>query len=90
MSCCCCSIIGGLAGFATWIGLLEGPKMGGILFRLDDKGKKVFTPGNIITYIKAPFEYDFFWNEDFLQHNWIAMCAGGMVTGCLVSVFPIN
>ena len=87
---CCCPLMGGLAGLVTWGALLEGPKMGGIIFRVNAEGKRVFTPGNIVEYIKAPFKYDYFWNENFLQHNWIVMCAGGMTAGYLASRFPLN
>lgn len=90
MSCCCCPIVGGLAGLATWVALLEGPKMGGILYRVGADGKKVFVTENLVEYLKAPFKYDFFWNEDFLQHNWIVMCVGGATVGYLASIFPFN
>jgi hypothetical protein len=82
--------VGGLAGFVTWLALLEGPGMGNVLYRVGEDGKKKFVSDNLVAYLSAPFKHDYFWNENFLQHNWIVMCGGGIVTGCLASVFPLN
>ena len=86
----CWPLVGGLVGLLTWGVLLEGPKMGGIIFRKNTSGNWVFTPENIIEYLKAPFKYDFFWNENFWQHNWIIMCTAGIGAGSIASCIPLN
>lgn len=81
---------GGLAGFALWMVMLEGPKMKGIIFRKNDKGEYTFTPENVIEYIKSPFKYPFFWTyKEFWQNNWIIMTAGGAAVGYMLSKFPL-
>ena len=89
MSCSIYSgIIGGVTGFVTWAALLEGPKMGGVIFRRDSNNNTVFTPNNVVEYLKAPFKYEYFWRDDFFQHNWIVMCGTGALMGCLASLVP--
>lgn len=75
------AVVGGVAGLSLWLAMLEGPKMGGIIFRMDSSGNKVFTPNNIVEYIKAPFVHEYFWKEEFLRHNWVVMCLCGMMMG---------
>jgi len=78
-------LIGGTIGLALWLALLEGPKMKGILFRLDSEGNMVFTPHNIINFIKAPFRHPYFWTPEFFTHNWILMAFTGIAVGYLLS-----
>lgn len=76
---------GGLMGFIIWTALLEGPEMGGIIFRKDEFGNDIFTPKNILSYIKAPFHEEYFWTKiSFYQHNWIIMTVVGGLFGSLI------
>jgi hypothetical protein len=76
---------GSIIGFSIWIALLEGPSMGGIIFRKDQFGNIVFAPKNIFSYIKAPFTENYFWTiSSFYQHNWIIMTMLGGFIGSLI------
>ena len=80
-------LIGGVIGLSLWLALLEGPKMKGVLFRQDSEGNMVFTPHNVINFIKAPFKYSYFWTPDFFTNNWILMTSVGITAGYLLSCF---
>ena len=77
-------LLGGLFGLGAWVILLEGPGMGGVIFRKDENNNTIFTPKNIVGYLKAPFNEEYFWtNKNFYQHNWILMMCAGAIIGSL-------
>jgi hypothetical protein len=73
-------LIGGLIGFTVFVFELESDDMGGIIFRTNSDGKKVFSPDSILEIMKAPFKFTQFWiNKDLLKVNWIFMSILGMI-----------
>lgn len=79
------TIIGSCVGFATWVCSLESEKMRGVIFRQNEEGEKIFTPSNIILFMKAPFQHSFFWSYEFLKHNWIVTTVCGAMCGLLIA-----
>ena len=79
-------LVGGVIALAIWLALLEGPKMKGIIFRKDSDGNTVFTPHNIVNFIKSPFVHSYFWTPEFFTNNWILMTSTGIMVGYLVSL----
>ena len=54
--------------------------MGGIIFRTNSNGKKVFSPDSILEMLKAPFRFTQFWtHHQLLKVNWIFMSMIGMI-----------
>ncbi len=55
-----------------WILNLElNPSIGGIWLRSDQNGDTIIVFQNIINLLKAPFQYDWFWNIRMWDINWI-------------------
>ena len=72
-------LIGGLIGFTVFMFELESDDMGGIIFRTDSSGRKVFSPDSILEIMKAPFKFTQFWtHHQLLKVNWIFMSILGM------------
>lgn len=74
-------IIGGIVGFSLFVIGLESDKMGNIIFR-----NGYFRPSAIWQFVKHPFQSDFLWNNDLLEHNWIFMTGIGMLVGSIVDI----
>lgn len=79
-------VIGGGAGFALWLAMLESDKMSGVIFRKNDEGEKVFTPQNIWKFFCAPFKHVYFWTSELIIHNWIIVTAIGASIGYVIAV----
>jgi hypothetical protein len=76
------SIIGSFIGLVIFAFELESDDMGGIIFRTDSNGRKVFSPDSILEIMKAPFKFKHFWTQPELQKvNWIFMGTLGGIIG---------
>lgn len=75
------TIFGSCIGLLIWAFELESDDMGGIIFRINSDGKKVFSPDSIIEIMKAPFKFKHFWTHHELRKvNWIFMSLlGGFI-----------
>jgi hypothetical protein len=52
---------------------------------LRNDGNMVFTPHNVISFIKAPFKHSYFWTPSFFTNNWILMTSAGITAGYILS-----
>jgi hypothetical protein len=68
--------LGSVCGFGLFVSLLESKGMGSILFR-----EGVFTPHNLIKYVKSPFNSVFLWYPQLWRHNWVIMAITGGFIG---------
>jgi len=75
------SILGSTIGLIIFLFELESDDMGGIIFRTDSTGKKIFSPDSIKEILKAPFKFRHFWiKKELIKVNWIFMgLSGGLV-----------
>ena len=79
------NIIGGVIGLTIFAFELESDDMGGIIFRMDSSGRKVFSPDSILEILKAPFKFSQFWtNFNLIKVNWIFM---GLLGGFIGYIF---
>jgi len=73
-------VIGGLVGLTIFVFELESDDMGGIIFRFDSSGRRVFSPDSILEMLKAPFRFPQFWtHRQLLKVNWIFMSLSGFI-----------
>jgi hypothetical protein len=78
-------VIGGIIGFTIFLFELESPSMGGIIFRMNSDGVKVFSPDSLFEIMKAPFKFIHFWTTlDLLRCNWIFLIMIGIMSGIIV------
>ena len=78
-------VIGGLIGLTIFAFELESDDMGGIIFRMDSSGRKVFSPESIKEILKAPFRFKQFWTDfNLIKVNWIFM---GLLGGFIGYIF---
>ena len=74
-----CGIIGALIGFVLFLVSLEARDMGNIIIR-----NGIFSPKNIVTYLKSPFRQYFLWHPYLWKSNWIIMSIMGYLIGQLI------
>lgn len=68
-------LVGSACGFGLFVFLLEY-KMGSVLFR-----EGIFSPRNLIKFMKSPFNSVFLWYPRLWMHNWVIMVLSGGLIG---------